>query len=174
MHWIYLIHKFHNLSWITEINELFYDILYWDAPVNKSLFKSNLTDMGLFVLCQLPFLCSFHWCDICLGVGKGSGDNFKMEMSQVGFSAHQTRNKVPALCIYVFPSILFKRFPSCWFTLTIGCRTWSYWEQLEHIIGLAPLCTKLLRNQLFCPKLLLRKSWMTETTVHYLVSIVLA
>ncbi|XP_067254283.1 integrin alpha-2 isoform X3 [Chanodichthys erythropterus] len=27
------------------------------------------------------------------GVGKGTADNFKMEMSQVGFSAHQTRNK---------------------------------------------------------------------------------
>ncbi len=26
MHWIYFIHKFHNLSWITEINELFHDI----------------------------------------------------------------------------------------------------------------------------------------------------
>ncbi len=36
MHWIYLIHKFHSLSWITEINELFHDILiYWDAPVYK-------------------------------------------------------------------------------------------------------------------------------------------
>ncbi len=34
MHWIYLIHEFHNLSWITGINELFHDILiYWDAPV---------------------------------------------------------------------------------------------------------------------------------------------
>ncbi len=34
VHLIYLIHKFHNLSWITEINELFHDILiYWDAPV---------------------------------------------------------------------------------------------------------------------------------------------
>ncbi len=34
MHWIYLIHEFHNLNWITEINELFHDILiYWDAPV---------------------------------------------------------------------------------------------------------------------------------------------
>ncbi len=34
MQWIYLTHKFHNLSWITEINELFHDILiYWDAPV---------------------------------------------------------------------------------------------------------------------------------------------
>ncbi len=34
VHLIYLIQKFHNLSWITEINELFQDILiYWDAPV---------------------------------------------------------------------------------------------------------------------------------------------
>ncbi len=39
MHWIYLIHEFHNLSWITEINfepwnKLFHDILiYWDACV---------------------------------------------------------------------------------------------------------------------------------------------
>ncbi len=34
MHWIYLIHEFHNLSWITEINELFHHILiYWDATV---------------------------------------------------------------------------------------------------------------------------------------------
>uniref|UniRef100_A0A672L0A7 Integrin, alpha 2 (CD49B, alpha 2 subunit of VLA-2 receptor), tandem duplicate 2 n=1 Tax=Sinocyclocheilus grahami TaxID=75366 RepID=A0A672L0A7_SINGR len=32
-------------------------------------------------------------CFVFLGVGKGTGDNFKMEMSQVGFSAHQTRNK---------------------------------------------------------------------------------
>ncbi len=32
MHWNYLIHEFYNLSWITEINELFHDILiYWDA-----------------------------------------------------------------------------------------------------------------------------------------------
>ncbi len=29
MHWIYLIHEFHNLSWITEINELFQDILIY-------------------------------------------------------------------------------------------------------------------------------------------------
>ncbi len=34
MHLIYLIHVFHNLSWIPEINELFHDIIiYWDAPV---------------------------------------------------------------------------------------------------------------------------------------------
>ncbi len=39
------LHEFHNLSWITEINELFHDILiYWDAPVNTkagSLFTFN-------------------------------------------------------------------------------------------------------------------------------------
>ncbi len=39
MHWIYLIHNFHNLSWITEINELFHDILiYWDALVYLNWF----------------------------------------------------------------------------------------------------------------------------------------
>ncbi len=47
MHWIYLIHEFHNLSWITEINELFHDILiYWDAPVYSYAIESfyhNLT-----------------------------------------------------------------------------------------------------------------------------------
>ncbi len=30
-------HVFHNLSWITEINELFHDILIWDAAVNKCM-----------------------------------------------------------------------------------------------------------------------------------------
>ncbi len=47
VYWIYLIHEFHNLSWITEINELFHDILiYLDAPVDDvchvcvSIFKN--------------------------------------------------------------------------------------------------------------------------------------
>ncbi len=36
------LHKFHNLSWITEINELFHDILiYWDAPVIYFYCKLN-------------------------------------------------------------------------------------------------------------------------------------
>ncbi len=43
MHWIYLIHKFHNLSWITEINELFHDILiYWDVPVCTECSHSSI------------------------------------------------------------------------------------------------------------------------------------
>ncbi len=38
MHWINLLHEFHNLSWITEINELFHDILiYWNAHVYARL-----------------------------------------------------------------------------------------------------------------------------------------
>ncbi len=48
MHLIYLIHEFHNLSWIIEINEIFHDILiYWDAPVYILLSRLNLT-AGLF------------------------------------------------------------------------------------------------------------------------------
>ncbi len=31
---LFYTHEFHNLSWISEINELFHDILInWDAPV---------------------------------------------------------------------------------------------------------------------------------------------
>ncbi len=53
MHWIYLIHEFHNLSWITEINELFHDILiYWDAPVCMCIciYILNIDDI---ILCFL-------------------------------------------------------------------------------------------------------------------------
>ncbi len=43
MHLIYLIHEFHNLSLITEINELFHDILiYWDAPVHSRFSQTGL------------------------------------------------------------------------------------------------------------------------------------
>ncbi len=39
-------HEFHNLSLITEINELFHNILiYWDAPVHD-VFLSNLIIYG--------------------------------------------------------------------------------------------------------------------------------
>lgn len=57
-------------------------------------FKSNVTDMRFFtnIYCRYIFFCC---CSLTsLGVGKGSGDNFKLEMSQVGFSAYQSRNKV--------------------------------------------------------------------------------
>ncbi len=51
MHWIYLIHEFHNLSWITEINELFHDILiYWDAPV---YYKWNIMLIGIVTKWEL-------------------------------------------------------------------------------------------------------------------------
>ncbi len=45
MHWIYLIHEFHNLIWITEINELFHNILiYWDAPVLYFVYNDHSRD----------------------------------------------------------------------------------------------------------------------------------
>ncbi len=51
MQWIYLIHEFHNLSWITEINELFHDILiYWDAPVFKCFPHPKLECLYCFVV----------------------------------------------------------------------------------------------------------------------------
>ncbi len=56
------IHKFHNLSWITEINELFHDFLiYWDAPVHKSLYSYNIFTvqfkwLKLYLYCMI-FIC---------------------------------------------------------------------------------------------------------------------
>ncbi len=45
VHLMYLIHEFHNLSWITEINELFHEILiYWDAPVLSSTTVFNIAN----------------------------------------------------------------------------------------------------------------------------------
>ncbi len=65
MHWIYLIHEFQNLSWITEINELFHDILiYWDAPVNAVLFKLLLTKSLLFN--KKVFYCTFDPINVAL------------------------------------------------------------------------------------------------------------
>ncbi len=50
---MYLIHEFHNLSWITEINLLFHDILiYWHAPVCPEaclLFYYTLKSVYLFL-----------------------------------------------------------------------------------------------------------------------------
>ncbi len=68
MHWIYLIHEFHNLSWITEINELFHDILiYWDAPVytlntvhNTHTFPTN--PKNVLYLCYIV-IWTFYICN---------------------------------------------------------------------------------------------------------------
>ncbi len=60
MHWIYLIHEFHNLSWITEINELFQDILiYWDAPVVTTFYFKDLDrNVVEWKVQYLSFKCS--------------------------------------------------------------------------------------------------------------------
>ncbi len=61
MHWIYLIYEFHNLSWITEINELFHDILiYWDAPVYICLEKDSTLLKSLSWI-RLNLLTSRYW-----------------------------------------------------------------------------------------------------------------
>ncbi len=54
MHLIYLIHEFHNLSWITEINELFHNKfqIYWDAPV--CLLERMLSQMEILVMWKVP------------------------------------------------------------------------------------------------------------------------
>ncbi len=60
VHWIYLIHVFHNLSWISRINKLFYDILiYWDAPIIRAEFWKNflikfVSGSQAFVLILFP------------------------------------------------------------------------------------------------------------------------
>ncbi len=67
MHCIYLIHEFHNLSWITEINKLFHDILiYWDVPVYHTSFKSLSSTTttnyieGNIVLIE-KMASTYHW-----------------------------------------------------------------------------------------------------------------
>ncbi len=64
MHLIYLIHEFHNLSWITEINELFHDILiYWDAPV----YFTALVDNYFFQWENLAWRLLYTYC-VCVCV----------------------------------------------------------------------------------------------------------
>ncbi len=65
MHWIYLIHDFHNLSWITEINKLFHDILiYWDAPVYAHPLQSLLLKSELVSWLTLQALCLVLSCKV--------------------------------------------------------------------------------------------------------------
>ncbi len=73
MHWIYLIHEFHNLSWITEINELFHNILiYWDAPVftnNYILYSYTKHKDKLYNKKKTLYLYGgLHYKDVCVGV----------------------------------------------------------------------------------------------------------
>ncbi len=71
VHWIYLIHEFHNLSWITEINELFHDILiYWDAPVCIYFFFFQKEQYLLFNISEgyTTFLFYFSWHNVLSGV----------------------------------------------------------------------------------------------------------
>ncbi len=72
VHWIYLIHKIHNLSWITEINELFHDILiYWDAPVCVELFNRKMSSgyiwaffLKWIIESEIDKMDSWNWLEI--------------------------------------------------------------------------------------------------------------
>ncbi len=77
MHCIYLIHKFHNLSWITEINELFHDILiYWDAPVYIYIYSTNVcvcVYIYIYIYLYLVLLCIYIYIYIYILVKIWSG-----------------------------------------------------------------------------------------------------
>ncbi len=70
-----LIHEFHNLSWITEINELFHDILiYWDAPVYlESVHSLNSPNCSFRCISAYPFYGQWWFPGLCLGVRYGMG-----------------------------------------------------------------------------------------------------
>ncbi len=55
MHWIYLIHEFHNLSGITEINFSTTFIIYWDAPVYEYKYRLYI-QWGKKVFSQPPIV----------------------------------------------------------------------------------------------------------------------
>lgn len=86
-------------------------------------FKSNVTDMCFFTNIYYMYVNNNFLCFcllMSLGVGKGTADNFKMEMSQVGFSAHQTRNKVPFICL----CISISGFRCFFFLLVVYIESW--------------------------------------------------
>ncbi len=68
MHWIYLIHELHNLSWITEINKLFHDILiYWDALVYVSVYWDIVLKLYIFIiLCVHACVCVIFSIILCI------------------------------------------------------------------------------------------------------------
>ncbi len=82
MHWIYLIHKFHNFSWITEINELFHDILiYRDASVYC---KYSLGENKSLLL-RAPIMPIFTRCNINLRSPQNVSVKFQLEIPHQSF-----------------------------------------------------------------------------------------
>ncbi len=74
MHWTYLIHEFHNLSWITEISELFHDILiYWDAHMILGSFNV-VADQCIFIYCLSSLPTERISSTVCIRTAHG-GDS---------------------------------------------------------------------------------------------------
>ncbi len=70
MHLFNLIHEFHNLSWIIEMNELLHDILiYWDAPVFDKKYsgekRSDIVEFYFWTFLQAKYHKDFDGVSVC-------------------------------------------------------------------------------------------------------------
>ncbi len=77
MHWKYLIHEFHNLSWITEINELFHDIIiYWDA--------FGAEEKRLIIIINVEINCAYEYfsghCDTFLFFDEYKVEKYRIDL----------------------------------------------------------------------------------------------
>ncbi len=121
MHLIYLIHKFHNLSWITEINELFHNILiYWDAPVHgksiKGIVHPKMKILSSFTLPQV--IPNLYEC-LCSAEHKG---RYSEECGKQSNSGAPLTSKQPGykLSSKYFPLCLAEQRNSYRFRTTWG------------------------------------------------------
>ncbi len=108
---MYLIHEFHHLSWITEITELFHDILiYWDAPVCLHV-KNTSTHMPVtHAVCSAAWHVADENLDVPLIFGtENSKYIFLLETSwNVDSSEHSTHFQ----CLLSIWGELWPREPS--------------------------------------------------------------
>ncbi len=62
MHLIYSVHENHNLSWVTDTNELFHDILiYWDAPVCVCMYMYIYVCMYVCMYMYVNNVHKYNW-----------------------------------------------------------------------------------------------------------------
>ncbi len=142
MHWIYLIHEFHILSWITEINELFHHILIWDAPV-----------YGLATTPQMmPDVKTSFWCQAELSDASIVLSKTKLNQHWFGLNGllpiHCQANCPPHSAMYL---CVFERLDTdcelSWAYLILIysnvfiCICWVYEEIKRHLFWLCLVCS---------------------------------
>ncbi len=138
MHWIYLINEFHNLSWITEIKELFHDILiYWDAPVclHRCIYLFPLfTSIYLALPSVMTYTLIVHFHQ-CLSKVSPCNRSLKVSLSRLYISMREVfessflkaHRKVPIIerpiCIHIVLNFLYRVLDICvsWYTFDIIC-----------------------------------------------------